>query len=167
MCEMIRRLFAVAIAALAFAASASAQQYGPTVTAQPAPGPTAMTVPNTPACPVNLPTDGTRQRGAVGNATAHLATATRGFVMQSTGQYWGSNCQTGASCNNGNGSFSSDFGFVFGPTKSFFSPCGPRVLPDCGGNGNGTGCGKCRTPIFGRGPSTPFSHCAYDVFLNH
>ena len=97
--------------------------------------------------------------------TGQLATATRGFVMQSTGQYYLSNCPNGANCNNGAGSFSADFGFAFGPTKSFFAPCGPRVLPDCGGTGGG--CHKCRTPIYGRGPCGPWPHCTYDSYLNH
>ena len=103
------RLTAVAIAALAFSASASAQVF-------------VQPVPNTPAYVVPLPAETT-----VGyKHTGHLATATRGFVMQSTGQYYCTNCQTGAKCNNGAGSLVSDIGFAFGPTASFFAPCGPR-----------------------------------------
>lgn len=143
-----RRLIAVAIAALAFSASASAQ-----VIVQP--------VPSTPAYSMPLSAE-----TAVGyKHTGHLATATRGFVMQSTGQYYQSNCPNGANCNNGAGSFSADFGFAFGPTKSFFAPCGPRVLPDCGGKSGD--CHKCRTPIYGRGPVGPWPHCTYDSYMNH
>lgn len=137
-------------AALAFAGSASAQSPAPA--AQPAPGPTAITVPA-----AGCSTCGAANRG-------HLATVARGFVMQSTGQYFGSNCQRGRKCNNGAGSLVSDLGFVFGPSKSFFDPCGPRVLPDCGGFGKH---GMCRTPILGRGPAGPWSPCQYDVYQNH
>jgi len=74
---------------------------------QPAPGATALTVPNSPATEVALPSEKQRH---VGNG--HVATATRGFVMQSTGQYFCSNCPNGAACNNGAGSLSADVGFV-------------------------------------------------------
>ena len=142
------RLTAVAIAALAFSASASAQVF-------------VQPVPNTPAYVVPLPAETT-----VGyKHTGHLATATRGFVMQSTGQYYLSNCPNGANCNNGAGSLSADLGFAFGPSKSFFAPCGPRVLPDCSGKSGD--CHKCRTPIYGRGPASPWPHCTYDSYLNH
>ena len=141
-----RRLFAVAIASLAFAVSASAQQIG-------------SPVPDTSAAPVTLPVE----PAAAYRLNGHLATASRGFVMQSTGQYLWSNCPNGANCNNGAGSFSADFGFAFGPTKSFFAPCGPRVLPDCGGMYGH----KCRTPIYGRGPCGPWQHCTYDSYMNH
>ena len=135
----------VAVAALAFAGSAAAQQ--------------PNLVPNTAAYQMDLPaTQAVNYR-----YTGHVATATRGFVMQSTGNYWLSSCPNGANCNNGAGSFRSDFGFGFGPTKSFFSPCGPRVLPDCGG----MDCHKCRTPIYGRGPLGPWSHCSYDSYMSH
>ena len=112
-----RRLFAVAIASLAFAVSASAQQIG-------------SPVPDTSAAPVTLPVE----PAAAYRLNGHLATASRGFVMQSTGQYLWSNCPNGANCNNGAGSFSADFGFAFGPTKSFFAPCGPwccRIAAGC------------------------------------
>lgn len=136
--QIWRRLFAVAIAALALAGSASAQQFGSPV-----------------AAPV--PVDST----AAHRYNGHLATASRGFIMQSTGNYYLSNCPNGANCNNGAGSHSADFGFAFGPTKSFFAPCGPRVLPDCGGRG-------CpRTPIFGTGPCGPWPYCTYDSYMNH
>ena len=159
--QMWRRLFVATIAAIAFGASASAQQF-----VQPAPGPTAITVPNTAATAVSLPTDTANPRLiGHGQVTAHVATATRGFVMQSTGQYAWSNCPNGANCNNGSGSLAADIGFVFGPSKSFFAPCGPRVLPDCGGkHGHG---GNCRTPIYGHGPCGPWPQCGYDSYLNH
>lgn len=122
-----------------------------------------------------------------------LPTANRGFVMSAPnvevvahkhegkcadcvrhvaentcGNYWCSNCQNGRNCNNGAGSFKADWGFAFGPSKGFFAPCGPNLLPNCGGTGtNRFDCGKCRTPIYGRGPSAPWSHCTYDSFLNH
>jgi hypothetical protein len=118
-----------------------------------------------------------------GSASAQdpYGSASRGFVMsatvpppaprlqhgpaiaQATGNYWWSNCPNGQSCNNFAGSFSADLGFAFGPTKSFFAPCGPRVLPDCAG----AGCHKCRTPIYGRGPVGPWPGCTYDSYLNH
>ncbi|HXD88548.1 MAG TPA: hypothetical protein VN641_18810 [Urbifossiella sp.] len=144
-------MFAVA-AALAFAGSASAQNAGSS--AQPAPGPTAITVPaaGCSTCGASS-SNGPRAHGCI-----------RGFVMQSTGGYWLSNCPNGQRCNNGAGSFRADLGFAFGPSKSFFDPCGPRILPDCGAGG---GCGKCRTPILGRGPAGPWSPCVYDVYQNH
>jgi hypothetical protein len=145
-------MFAAVTAALAFAGSASAQNAGSS--AQPAPGPTAITVPAA-GC------------STCGNATASRAHAClRGFAMQSAGGYWLSNCPNGMRCNNGAGSFRADLGFAFGPSRSFFDPCGPRILPDCGGAG-GAGCGKCRTPILGRGPAGPWSPCVYDVYQNH
>jgi hypothetical protein len=157
--QILIRLIAAAATTVILAASASAQ-YGPALAAPPAPG-AAFTVP-------------TQAESAKQYAhNGHLATAARGFVMQSTGQYWLSNCPNGANCNNGSGSASADLGFFFGPSKSSFAPCGPRVLPDCGGMGcggggcGGLGCGKCRTPIFGRGPCGPWPQCTYDSYLNH
>jgi hypothetical protein len=147
-----RRILAVAIGALVCSASASAQQpLGSPIAAVPSTAPIAVSMPN--------------DAGTAYKHNGHLATATRGFVMQSTGNYYCSNCQTGSACNNGAGSLSSDLGFAFGPTKSFFSPCGPRVLPDCGGKHGD--CHKCRTPIYGRGPAGPWLHCTYDSYLNH
>lgn len=93
----------------------------------------------------------------------HLANFTREAVNQSAGNYWCSNCPNGQRCNNFAGSFSADLGFAFGPTKSFFAPCGPRVLPDC----SGAGCHKCRTPVYGRGPVGPWPGCTYDSYMNH
>jgi len=95
--------------------------------------------------------------------TGHSANVLREAVSQGTGNYWWSNCPNGQRCNSGAGSFSADLGFAFGPSKSFFAPCGPRVLPDC----NGAGCHKCRTPIYGRGPVGPWPGCTYDSYLNH
>jgi hypothetical protein len=104
----------------------------------------------------------------------HIANFTREAVSQSAGEYWCSNCPNGQRCNNFTGSFSADLGFAFGPSKSFFAPCGPRVLPDCTGRAFGGcsggafgGCHKCRTPIYGTGPCGPWSHCTYDSYLNH
>jgi hypothetical protein len=154
--QILIRLIAAAATTVILAASASAQ-YGPALAAPPAPG-AVYTVPTPPETAKHYAHNG------------HLATAARGFVMQSTGQYWLSNCPNGANCNNGSGSASADLGFFFGPSKSFFAPCGPRVLPDCGGMGSGCGglgCGKCRTPIFGRGPCGPWPLCTYDSYLNH
>ena len=143
------RLLAVAIAALAFSASASAQVV-------------VQGVPHTPAYIVPAPIEAASPYRYNG----HLATASRGFVMQSTGNYYGSQCLNGApDCNNGAGSLAADIGFVLGPTKSFFSPCGPRLMPDCGDKNRG--CAKCHTPIYGRGPCGPWPHCTYDSYLNH
>jgi hypothetical protein len=155
--ELIMRvqMLAATIAAIAFVAPGMAQLPGPSVPAQPAA--TALTVPDTQALAVSLP-DAAKHRPIL---TGHVATATRGFVMQSTGGYWLSSCPNNQNCNNGAGSFRSDLGFAFGPTRSFFDPCGPRILPDC------SGCAKCRTPILGHGPCGPWPHCTYDSYLNH
>lgn len=134
----------VAVAAIAFAGSASAQD------------------------PYNTASRGFVMSGATVAVPSykhngHLANFTREAVSQSTGNYWCSNCPNGQRCNNFAGSCAADLGFAFGPTKSFFAPCGPRVLPDCAGGG----CHKCRTPIYGRGPVGPWSHCTYDSYMNH
>jgi len=141
----IRNWGLVAIAAIALSGAASAQDH--------------YVVPSTPAYQMSLPA----VQPVNYKHTGHFATTTRGFVMQSTGNYWWSNCPNGQNCNNGAGSFTADLGFAFGPTKSFFAPCGPRVLPDC----SGKSCHKCRTPVYGMGPSGTWSTCAYDSFLNH
>jgi hypothetical protein len=91
---------------------------------------------------------------------ARVCTATRGFVMEGSGGYYcGPVCDYGRSCNNGNGSFQSDLGFFLGSSRSFFSPCGPLPL-DCAR-------GKCSTPVYGRGASTPYNPCVYDSYMNH
>ncbi len=121
-------------------------------------------VPDTQPTSVTCPDTGKSK--AIG--TGHVATATRGFIMQSTGNYWLSSCPNNQNCNNGTGSFRADLGFAFGPSKSFFEPCGPRIFPDCGGAGKlGSGCKSCRTPILGHGPCGPWPHCTYDSYLNH
>jgi hypothetical protein len=104
----------------------------------------------------------------------HVANFTREVAAQSGGGYWCSSCPNAQRCNNYAGSFKADLGFAVGPTASFFSPCGPRILPDCGAFGRGGcgafggGCQSCpRTQIYGRGPAAPWSHCTYDSYLNH
>ncbi|HEY3789432.1 MAG TPA: hypothetical protein VGL71_11285 [Urbifossiella sp.] len=161
--QIWRRLAAVAIAALAFAASASAQQYGPSTGALPAYGPTAPTVISPPGFVMSAPLVPPVQA----SVPAGRLPAVRSFVMQSTGQYWCSNCPNNGLCNNGAGSFPADVGFIFGPTKSFFAPCGPLVLPANWGSGACHGCKNCRTPILGRGPCGPWPYCTYDSYLNH
>lgn len=100
--------------------------------------------------------------------TGKCADCARHFAEHSAGNYWCSNCQNGRNCNNGSGSFKADFGFAFGPSKGFFAPCGPNLLPNCGTGLHRFGCSKCPpTEIYGRGPSAPWSHCTYDSFLNH
>jgi len=90
---MRSQMFAAAIAMLAFTASASAQL--------------VPTVPDTQATAVTLPdtTKATKHNG-------HVATATRGYVMQATGNYWCSSCQNAQRCNNGTGSCRADLGFA-------------------------------------------------------
>lgn len=136
---------AVAVVAIAFAGSASAQD--PYSTASRGYVMSAPTV-ATPTYAHN----------------GHTANFVREAAHQSGGLYWSSHCQNGINCNSGSGSFVADFGFAFGPSSSFFAPCGPRVLPDCRGRGD---CHKCRTPIYGRGPVGPFPTCVYDSFMNH
>ncbi|MDB5313249.1 MAG: hypothetical protein JWO38_7451 [Gemmataceae bacterium] len=188
--RMWRSLFAAAVSVLALAGSASAQNQPPTlpvgpgpvrstavpipqvragnsaVTAQPATGPTALTVPSVPAAAAGTPiapTPGTvvvpGDGGCASCGTARPgATATRGFVMNTTGGYVGTDCQFGRRCNNGCGSLKSDLGFFFGPCRSFFDPCGPRGLE----------CGRCHTPVYGHGAMNgPFNPCVYDSYLNH
>jgi hypothetical protein len=99
--------------------------------------------------------------GAGAVTVSGLSPATKSFVMAQTGGYYGTNCQYGSRCNNGCGSIHSDLGFMFGPCKSFMDPCGPGML--------GTGfCGKCISPIQGRGGMNgPFNPCKYDSNANH
>jgi hypothetical protein len=195
--QIWRRLFAAVVGAVALAGSASAQQLFPVIStpvvaaqppvAQPAPGPTAPTValppavlPQAPASAsaatvapapgstVVLGSGGCTTCGATG--VHPIGTATRGFVMNSTGGYVGTRCQTGQNCNNGCGSLKADLGVVFGSCRSFFDPCGPRPL-NCGlGHGFGVGCGRggcCFTPVYGTGSCGPFNTCLYDSYLNH
>lgn len=53
--------------------------------------------------------------------------------------------------NNGAGSLVSDHAFVFGSTRSFFSPCGPYLGAPC-------------KPLFNRKPA-PSNKCEYETFL--
>lgn len=162
-----RRLMAAAVGAVALAGSAAAQQLSPvpraaadarTVVAQPAIGPTAPTV-----APGGVVYPG----DTVYAAPRGHGTAARGFVMEASGGYYGTNCSTGQGCNNGCGSLKSDLGFALGNCRSYFAPCGPRPL-DCGGFGAcGGGRGGCLTPVYGRGPCGPFNPCVYDSYLNH
>lgn len=186
-----RRLVAAAVGAAALAGSASAEHplspviSSPVVIAQPAPGPTAPTVgvpapapvvavPQAPAAvapagPV-VPTSGCASCAA---AAHPVGTAARGFVMNVSGGYVGTSCQTGQNCNNGCGSLKSDLGVVFGSCRSFFAPCGPRPLScghgGCGGGlcGGGLFSGCNHTPVYGTGPCGPFNPCIYDSYLNH
>lgn len=108
----------------------------------------------------------------VADAPAHkhdgkCADCARHVAEHTCGNYWCSSCQNGRNCNNGAGSFKADWGFAFGPSKGFFAPCGPNLLPNCTGKRGNFDCGKCRTEIYGRGPSAPWSHCVYDSYLNH
>jgi len=147
---------AVVAAALAITGTASAQD--------------PYAVPNTRGYVMSLPAI---PAPPVYKYNGHVANVAREAVVQSSGNYWCSNCQNGQNCNNGAGSCKADLGFAFGPSKSFFAPCGPRLFPDCGGGrgcGHGGGSGEgfcCKTAIYGRGPAGPWSHCTYDSFLNH
>ena len=167
--QMWRRLFAAAVGAFALAGSAAAQNpvtipQASTVTAQPAMSPTVPSVPaaaaGAPVAPskgaVVIQGDGGCAGGGCGSAHP-VATAARGFVMNSTGGYVGTDCQFGRGCNNGCGSLKSDLGFFFGSCNSFFAPCGPGTL----------GCHKCLTPVYGRGSCGPYNPCVYDSFMNH
>ena len=167
-----RRLFAAATVAIVMSGTAPAQDRTPppplaipvasSVSAEAATGPTAPTVPTASPAPIAPPAEGV----IVPPSTGHhpIGTAARGFVMESSGGYYGSNCLTGQACNNGCGSLQSDCKFMFGSCKSFFSPCGPRL-----GHGGGFGAwlDSCRTPIYGTGPLKPFDPCCYDSYLNH
>lgn len=182
------RLAAAAVAAGALAGSASAQTPARApvvvpqqiVTAQPAPGPTAPTVPPVAATPMALP-------GSVGAPPAAAAatpvapapgatvvtgnggctncgpagTSHRGFVMNATGGYLGTNCRLGQPCNNGCGSFRSDTAMLFGSCRSFFAPCGPAW-----GGKHGAG-GTCNHPVLNGNTCGPFNPCVYDSYLNH
>jgi hypothetical protein len=156
-----RRFLAAAAILVASSATASAQ-FTSATSAQPAPGPTALTVPATPPMSVVLPD----QTAVAYKHNGKLATATRGFIMAGGGNYWHSACANGANCNNGAGSCAADIGFIFGSSNGFFHPCGPRLLPE-NGCGGGWGCAKCGTPIYGRGPCGPWARCTYDSYLNH
>jgi hypothetical protein len=179
--KMWRRLFAVAAGVFALAGTASAQ-YQPVPPVPPGPvtpvylpipqapvaGPTAgPTVPSVPALAAGSPIPGTPGSVAVvGTNGCNNCGSGRGFTM--SGGYVGSNCQYGNPCNSGCGSCKADTGFIFGPCKSFFSPCGPGLHGH--GNGNGLfGGGRCCPPaaIHGRGPCGPFNPCVYDSYLNH
>lgn len=150
-----------------------------TVNAQPAPGPTAPTVPSLPAAAAGTPVP--PSKGAVvvqgnggctnGGSTTSTGTGVRGFVMSASGGYYGTNCQTGLNCNNGCGSVRSDCAFMFGSCKTYFSPCGPLQGASGGSCGLFGGCGlfgKCfGNPVGGRSPCNPFNPCHYDSYASH
>ena len=120
------------------------------------PGPGAVVVQGGPGC-ANCSKGGIGSN--IGNGPiAHTATAARGFVMQSSGGYYGgAPCGYATPCNNGCGSFKNDLGMLFGSCRSFFSPCGPESL----------NCGKCKTPVYGRGAQGPYTPCQYDSYGSH
>ena len=170
------------LAGVMLASSALAQapsKLPPTTTAPvsvlPAPGPAlqpspaaaaAITVPPARDAvvfqpPTQCPTCGKSGHG--NGPVARMGTATRGFIMQSSGGYYGgAPCDNGRQCNNGCGSVQSDLGFLFGSCRSFFAPCSPGSL-----NCAGCGRGKCATPVYGRGATNPYNPCVYDSNLNH
>lgn len=162
-----RRLFAAATVAIVMSGTASAQDRTPppplaipvaSVSAEAATGPTVPTVPAaSAAAPIAPPADAVVVPPSAGHHP--IGTAARGFVMEAGGGYYGSNCLTGQTCNNGCGSLKSDCKFLFGSCRSFFSPCGPRL-------GGGAWLDNCRTPVYGTGWG-PFNPCCYDTYLNH
>ncbi|MBN9523649.1 hypothetical protein J0H58_34915 [bacterium] len=177
------RLAVAAVGAAALAAPASAQTpvvIPQQVVAQPAPGPTTPTVPPVGATPMALPgTAGgppaaaaatpvppapgatvVTGNGGCTNCGPTAGTSHRGFVMNASGGYFGTNCRSGAPCNNGCGSFRADAGMLFGSCRSFFSPCGASGL--FGKHG-----GTCNNPVLNGGLSGPFNPCVYDSYLNH
>jgi len=119
------------------------------------PGPGAVVVQAGPGC-TNCGKSGIGSNLGTG-PISRSATAARGFVMEASGGYCGSSCSYATTCNNGCGSFSSDLGFLFGSCRSFFSPCGPE----------GLSCGKCKTPVYGRGAQGPYAPCQYDSYGSH
>lgn len=172
------RLALAAVGAAALAGPASAQSPAPVVipnrvvVAQPAPGPTVPTVPPAAGAPAALPPAASAATpvappagatvvtgtGSCSNCGTGSGTAHRGFVMNVTGGYLGTNCRLGTPCNNGCGSARYDAAFVFGSCRTFFAPCGPNWAGKHG---------SCNVPVLAGGASAPFNPCVYDSYLNH